>query len=456
MYPRDTIAAIATAPGAGGISIVRISGPDSRKIARQIFRGLPGQDSESHRLYVGRILSAEGGTIDRGMCVLMLSPRSYTGEDVAELHCHGGALVSRTVLAAALAAGARLARHGEFTLRAFLNGKLDLAQAESIVDLVSARTPAALRVARAQLEGTLSQAVESLRQRLVGIAARLEVNLDFSEEEVGEIDRASLRNEIVEVAANIREIAVTFERGRVLREGFRVAIVGKPNVGKSSLLNSLLKSDRAIVTAVPGTTRDVLEETVDLGGCPVVLIDTAGMRKSTDEIERIGIERTYREIANADAVVMMLDGSQPWDEEDEQVFAATRQIERILLINKADLRRRLMPEKILEHAGKATLLEASAKTGMGIDLLRERLTSLLGAERTDAGHVVVTRERHRQALDAAAVSLAAAAESLGVGHPPEVISVDVSAALDDLSEIAGRTSPEAVLDRIFSEFCIGK
>ena len=456
MYPRDTIAAIATAPGAGGIAVVRVSGPGSLEVARRLFRGLPNASLQSHRLYVGRIVGVDDVTIDRGMCVLMFAPRSYTGEDVAEFHCHGGSVVSRTVLSATLASGARLARRGEFTLRAFLNGKLDLTQAESIVDLVSARTPAAMRVARAQLEGELSRAVESIRHQLVGVAAHLEAALDFSEEDVGELNRDSLEKEIRRLASEISGLAETFPRGRALREGFRVAIVGKPNVGKSSLLNSLLKSDRAIVTSIPGTTRDVLEETVDVRGFPIILIDTAGIRISNDEIERIGIARTYREIENSDGAVVMLDASRPLGGEDAQVLDATRRHKRIILINKADLGHQLEREKVRRDAGESPILEASIKLGTGIDALCDRLTNLLGAIPADAGQIVVTRERHWRLLEAAVSSLTLAAESVGVGHPPDLVSVDVLAALEHLGEISGRSSPDAVLDRVFSEFCIGK
>ncbi|MGH7821062.1 MAG: tRNA uridine-5-carboxymethylaminomethyl(34) synthesis GTPase MnmE, partial [Candidatus Binatia bacterium] len=381
---------------------------------------------------------------------------SYTGEDVAEIHCHGGPLVARAVLAAALGAGARGAERGEFTLRAFLNGKLDLAQAESVADLVAARTPAAMRAAGAHLRGELSKRVEAFRQELVAVAARLEVAIDFSEEDVGELDRVALRSELDAIGGRICSLAATYAAGRILREGARVAIVGKPNVGKSSLLNRLLGADRAIVTATPGTTRDVIEETMDLGGLPVVLSDTAGVRESVDEVERLGIERTERAIALADLAIVVLDGSRVLDDEDRAVLDATQQIRRILLINKKDLPSRLSPKELSDLAPEAPPAEASAATGEGLPTLLERLRAALVGEGAEVGGIVVTRERHFSALEAAATSVVRAAGAVDAGHPPDIVAVDVMAALDHLGEIVGRTSPEAVLDRIFSEFCIGK
>ncbi len=453
MYRRDTISAIATGPAAGGIAIVRVSGPEAGAIAAHVFRGFPIDAAESHRLYPGRIVDAEGGVIDHGLAVVMRAPRSYTGEDVLELHCHGGVLVARAVLFATLAAGARAAERGEFTLRAFLNGKLDLAQAESVADLIAARSPAAMRAAASQLEGSLSRAVEELRDELIGIAARLEVALDFSEEDVGELDREALAHGAEAARSRAQRLASSYERGRVLREGLRVAIVGKPNVGKSSLLNRLLGSERAIVTPVPGTTRDVIEEGLVLSGVPIVLVDTAGIRAASGGIEKIGIERSQREIEAADLLLVVLDASRPFEEADASVLAATRQNKRIIVINKIDLRRSL---DIAGAGDGSTSIHVSAKTGIGMEALEVSIAADFGIDPALAPEVTVMRERHRSALDCAASSLASAIDSLESGAAPDLVSVDIMRALSHLGEVGGESSSEDVLDRIFRDFCIGK
>ena len=455
MYRKDTIAAIATPGGTGGVAIIRVSGPDATAIAKQVVP-MFAADAESHRLYASTIVDRESRPIDRGLCVLMRAPKSYTGEDVVEIHCHGGALLARTVLASTLARGARAAQAGEFTLRAFLNGKLDLAQAESVADAVAARTPAALRVASAHLHGALSRRVETFRDELVGVAARLEVHIDFTEEDVGELEVEGLAEEVARVRAEIRELAATFERGRRLREGARVAIVGKPNVGKSSLLNRLLGSDRSIVTAIPGTTRDTIEEEIDLGGAPVVFIDTAGVRDSDDEVERLGIERTRRVIGECDHAVVVLDGSAALTREDRDALDATRQQSRIILINKIDLPATCDERELREAAGGSLCVKGSMLTGAGIGELCDVLSARLGQDPATNASLSITRVRQFEALSSSAESLDHALQSLRDHQPPDIVAVDVMAALDHLREIVGATSPEAVLDRIFSEFCIGK
>jgi tRNA modification GTPase len=452
VYLHDTIAAISTAGGVGAVAIVRVSGPDAARVAERVFRGRPAERWESHRLYAGQFVDPAGRVLDRGLGVLMRAPRSYTGEDVLELHGHGGALLARRVLGAALAAGARAAQPGEFTLRAFISGKLDLAQAESVADLVAAPTDSAIDVALDHLAGALSRAVEGFRERAVAIAARLEVAIDFSEEDVGDLDRSALVADAAGLAGDLRALASTHDRGRILREGLRVAIVGKPNVGKSSVLNRLLQTERAIVTAVAGTTRDVIEEAVDIDGLAVIVVDTAGIRAGAEEVETLGIERTHEQIRIADLVLVVLDNGRRWDVGDREVFDATRHKSTILLINKDDLKKHL---ELPACVAAITAVRASALTGAGIDALRSAIVTAAGVtNRNDA--LTITRARHRHALEAAALALDRAGEALRVGHPPDVVAVDMLSALDHLGEIVGRTSPEAVLDRIFSEFCIGK
>jgi tRNA modification GTPase len=455
VYTRDTIAAVATPAGVGAVAIIRVSGPAASEIAARVFRGHPPQRWQSHRLYLGRFVDAVERDLDRGLAVIMRAPHSYTGEDVVELHCHGGTLVARRILGAVLDAGARAARAGEFTARALLNGKLDLAQAESVADVIGAPTDAALRVAVEQLGGALSQRVDGLREKLIDVKARLEVAIDFSDEDVGELDRATLAGEAAAIARELGALSATYAHGRVLREGLRVAIVGKPNVGKSSLMNRLLQADRAIVTAVPGTTRDTLEETIELEGMPIVLIDTAGIRHALGEVERIGIERTRRQIADADLVIVMLDSSRTLAREDAEVLDATRHKERILLINKIDLPGRLTATDLGEELLAASV-RCSLMDGSGLESLTRKIVANGLRESAPSEGVTVLRERQRNALELAAIAVGRAAQSLRTGQPAEIVAVDVMSGLDHLGAVTGATSVEDVLDRIFSEFCIGK
>lgn len=439
--------------------MVRVSGPDATAVAAQAFRGFPAEGPMPRKLYAGRLIGADGATLDHGLAVLMPAPASYTGEDVLELHCHGGVLVSRTVLASALAAGARGAERGEFTLRAFLNGKLDLTQAESVVDLINARSQGAMRHALGQFDGELSSAVERLRERIVGIAAHLEAAIDFSDEDIGPSDGGKLVCEARFIRDELCTLAATFERGRILRDGLRVAIVGKPNVGKSSLLNRLLEEERAIVTPIPGTTRDVIEESVEISGVALVLTDTAGIRQSRDEVERIGIERSYAQVEAADLAIVVLDASRMLDENDLTILTASRHKRRILLLNKKDLEQLVSMEELLGEANGCPIVSASMRSGVGLEDLEELKHAIIrsvGLELGDTSSLIVTRERHRAALQAAASSLDLASQALDANQPPDLVAVDVMHALDHVGEIVGLTSSEAVLDHIFKEFCIGK
>jgi tRNA modification GTPase len=454
VYPRDTIAALATANGPAAVAVVRVSGEDAARVAARVFRGVPPDRWRPRRLYLGCLVDADGRALDQGLGVIMPAPRSYTGEDVVELHCHGGEVIARSLFAAVLAAGARPAERGEFTLRAFLNDKLDLAQAESVADLIAARTERAMRVAAQHLGGALSRSVEALRERLIGIAANLEASIDFSDEDVGELPRARLAEEARSIARALEDLAASQTHGRILREGLRVAIVGKPNVGKSSLFNRLLESERAIVTPIPGTTRDVIEESVDIEGVAVVLADTAGLRPEAEEVERIGIARTREQMASADLVIAVFDRSRQWSEEDENLLNATRHITRLLIVNKVDLDAEPSFGGALEAL--SPVVRVSALSGAGIDDLKGELLRAAAPPRSDVGGVIVTRERHRVALDGARAAVLRAEDSLSAGAPPDIVAVDILVALDHVGEITGRTSPEDVLDRIFREFCVGK
>jgi tRNA modification GTPase len=449
MYERDTIAAIATPPGPGAIGIVRTSGPAARSIANEVFVRAGGE-WESHRLYHGRIIGADGRPLDEAMAALLLAPRSYTGEDVLELYCHGSPVVLRQALEAVLRRGARPARGGEFTQRAFLNGKLDLTQAEAVIDLIRARTPETASQAANQLFGHLSRHLEHLRGRLVRVKAHLEACIDFAEEEIDTEDRAVL-TDIDSVCENVRALLRTYARGRLMREGLRVVIAGPPNVGKSSLLNALLGEERAIVTPIPGTTRDLIEESADFYGIPVILRDTAGLCDSRDEVERIGVDRARSAARDADVVLSVLDLSVP-PTDPPQTGAEARTV---IVLNKIDLPCAWTQERVRALEAHHQLVRASATQALGLDDLRRAVVALCDVSPGD-GAPPVTTSRQRDALQKVLETLEYARSGVMAGVPPDLVAVDVQAALDHIGEVTGVVSSEDVLDAIFREFCVGK
>lgn len=456
MYEKDTIAAIATPAGAGGIAIVRVSGDAVREIAARVFRGWPESAIESHRLHSGRIVDREGAIVDRGLAVVMLAPRSYTGEDVLELHGHGGTAVAHAVLGVVLAAGARLAERGEFTTRAYLNGKLDLTQVEAVADLVAARTADAARVAGAQLDGALSRRIAILRDGVTEVAARLEAAIDFADEEGTDLDRAMVGGRITGLLADLEDLRGTYSRGRLLREGARIVVAGKPNVGKSSLTNRLLGEERVIVTPIPGTTRDSVEEGLDLDGIAVSLTDTAGLRDSADVIETFGIERTRSVMARADLVLLVLDGSRPLDDDDKAAAAAVGGKPTIAVLNKIDLPEVTTAAAIREVLPALEVVCTSAITHRGIDAVRSIIRATLYAGTEPDRGAVLTRDRQRLAVDETIVALQAARSSVADGFPAEIVAVHVQVAATSLAEIVGAITNDEVLDRLFREFCVGK
>ncbi len=414
MHPDDTIAAIATPPGCGGIGIVRVSGPQAETIGRSIFSGLSGGGFESHRLYYGKFLDPGDATlIDEGMAVLMRAPRSYTRENVLELHSHGGYLVLRSILQAAVSAGARLAVPGEFTRRAFLNGRIDLSQAESVIDIINSRTEASLALAQRQREGLLGRELERLRDFLVEALAVLEAHIDFPEEGIDPASQKMIHERISSAASLATSLADSFRYGKVLRDGVSVLLAGKPNVGKSSLLNALACEERAIVSHIPGTTRDMIEEIVTVGGIPVRIVDAAGIRcHHGDEIEKEGIRRTLNRLAEADLVLYLADGSRPLDDDDMEILSA---------------------------------LSA-----------RSFITFMHDAPQLSDDIVAISNVRHRDVLLRIISSLASFDQNFQKDLPPDLLSVDLRDALAAVGEITGATTPDAVLDLIFSTFCIGK
>lgn len=459
MYADDTIAAIATPPGSGGVGIIRVSGPLSSAIVTHLFTPLQHAAGwTSHRLYHGHVLDVDGAVLDEGLAVLMRRPHSYTGEDVLELHCHGSPVILQQALAHVLRRGARLAEPGEFTKRAFLNGRVDLAQAEAVLDVVRARTTAGAALATRQLTGQLSEHLASIRTQLVGLKALLEAQIDFAEEDV-EVSTDQVLPAIASCIDTIRQLLYTFHQGALLREGLRVAIIGKPNVGKSSLLNALLGEERAIVTPIAGTTRDCIEEVADFNGIAVALTDTAGLRDTAeaDVVERLGITRTTAKIAASQVLLTVVDASIHLDEQDHAVLKAATGIPQVIILNKIDLPRCVSEEELREVAGDHPIVAVSARERFGLSAVRRAVVARVGAgSGFDQNAPILANIRHRDILEKAGKSLALACDSATAARPADLIAVDVQDALDYLAEITGAITSEEVLDRIFSQFCIGK
>jgi tRNA modification GTPase len=456
MYLEDTIAAIATPVGCGGIGIIRVSGPDATGIADKVFIKQGNGGLESHRFYYGRIVDpADRSLIDEGMGVLMRAPRSYTREDVLELHCHGGYLVVQRVLDVCLRAGARLSEAGEFTRRAFLNGRIDLCQAESIIDLINSRTEISLAFAQSQREGTLSACLGEIAGLLRNALALIEAFIDFPEEELDSATLAQIESQVDLSRESLGALLESYSHGKVIRDGISVLLAGKPNVGKSSLLNALTLEQRAIVSHIPGTTRDVIEEIINIDGLPIRIIDSAGIRDSHDEIEQEGIRRSLEKLAQADLVLFMVDGSSAIDRLDLDLLQAITGKRFITVVNKTDL-----PPVLDENGlpGGAPVVRISSKNGSGIDQLRSVIFHSFVSDRvlTSRDHVAITSVRHRDILTRALAGLDRFRSQLASGGSGELLSLDLRDSLAAIGEITGETTPDAILDIIFSSFCIGK
>jgi tRNA modification GTPase len=456
----DTIAAIATPPGTGGIGIIRASGPDVERIGHALFQPRKAREAfQSHRLYHGDIICpATGRILDEVLVAFLRAPHSFTGEESLEIHCHGGPLVLEEVLQAVLRAGARPAGPGEFTRRAFLNGRIDLSQAEAVQEMISARTQRGLDLAIGHLHGDLSRATGELRASILDILTLFEAEIDFQEEDgIDAAPREGLLNQLRGITARIEELTASYGEGRIVRDGARVVITGKANVGKSSLFNRLLGEKRAIVTPHAGTTRDFIEESVSIRGIPVRFVDTAGIRESQDPIEKEGIDLVWQQAAAADVVVILLDGSGPLMPEDRGLIEANRGRNVIVAINKSDLTRALDRGSLPEELSRRELLWVSAKTGDGIAAFRDAVHSAVSRSAVEChADTILSNLRHKVALERAFSSLRTAEQGLSGGLSPEFIAFDLREALGALGEITGQTVTEEVLDRIFSTFCIGK
>jgi tRNA modification GTPase len=453
--PADTIAAISTPLGEGGIGLVRLSGPEAFRIARRIFRPQRGQgEMQSHRLYLGHIVEPGGRVIDEVLLSLMQAPHTYTREDVAEINCHSGYGVLRRILELALSQGARLARPGEFTLRAFLSGRVDLTQAEAVLEVIQARTDAGLKVAAEHLQGGLGRGLREAREALLDLLARVEAALDFPEEAT-ELDPPSLAAALAAQRQSLADLADTYREGRLLREGLKTVIAGRPNVGKSSLLNALLNLDRAIVTEIPGTTRDVIEETITLKGVAVRLMDTAGLGPARDRVEALGIQRTRDQLSQADLVLYLVDGSLPLAAADRGALAELAGRPGLAVINKIDLPAALS-ESDLRTATAFPLVKLSALTGQGIPELKQAVADLALGRGLQAAGEIVTQARHHRHLVKCLDFLRQAGELLGAAPAWELVALELREAIRELGEITGQEVADDVLDRIFSQFCLGK
>ncbi|MGM9965596.1 MAG: tRNA uridine-5-carboxymethylaminomethyl(34) synthesis GTPase MnmE [Clostridium sp.] len=455
----DTICGIATAQGEGGIAIIRVSGNKALEIVGRIFKGINNFDINNMKTYTmkyGNIIdSVSKEVIDEVIISYMKGPRSFTAEDVVEINCHGGVVSTNRVLEEVIKSGARIAEPGEFTKRAFLNGRIDLSQAEAVMDIITAKTDLAMKSAVMQSEGSLSKEINKLRAYLLDVLALIEYDVDFTED-----DEEPDATVPVKVSESLNKAIIDMEKllkganeGKIIREGLKMTIVGKPNVGKSSLMNALLQEKRAIVTDIPGTTRDVIEEYINLGGIPVKITDTAGIRETEDVVEKIGVERSREKLEEADLVVLMLDTSRPLDDEDREIIKSIKNKKTIVLLNKVDLERKLQLEEL---DGLHNLIEISAMTGFGIEDLKQKIKELFFNGEVDNESLIITNSRHKQALYRALENCKTAEERLKMNEFLDLISIYVTSGLRALGEITGAELEEDLVNKIFSEFCVGK
>ena len=451
----DTIAAISTPLGEGAIGIVRLSGTDSFAIAQKIFKGKDLASVASHTLNYGHIVDPDKNEIlDEVMVGAMRSPKTFTREDIIEINTHGGIAVTNEILQLVIREGARLAEPGEFTKRAFLNGRVDLTQAEAVMDIIRAKTDKAMNIAVKQLDGSLSDLINNTRQEILNTLAQVEVNIDYPEyDDVEEATTEIIREKTTEFEALLTNLLKTARRGKILREGISTAIIGRPNVGKSSLLNNLLREEKAIVTDIEGTTRDVIEEYVNINGVPLKLVDTAGIRETEDIVEQIGVERSKKALKEADLVLLVLNASEPLTDQDRQLLEISQDSNRIILLNKVDL-----PEKIEIDQLPEDHIKISVLKNQNIDQIEERINALFfenaGLVEQDATYL--SNARHISLIEKAVESLQAVNEGLALGMPVDLLQVDLTRTWEILGEITGDAAPDELITQLFSQFCLGK
>ena len=453
----DTISAIATATGAAGVGIVRLSGREAIAVADKIFcaaNGKPLAQADSGRIIFGRVKNFSGAVVDEAIALVMRAPKSYTRENVVELQCHGGSVVLREVLKLTFEAGARPAERGEFTKRAFLNGRIDLTQAQAVLDVIQAKTSAALTVAQNQLAGKTSETIREIRQAILNSAAHIEATIDFPEDDLDAVTLAAVDKNIAAQIVKLDDLLKNQTAGKILREGLETAIIGKPNVGKSSLLNFFAKTDRAIVTDIPGTTRDSIEEFVNVGGVPLKIIDTAGIRNSADAVEKIGIARARDCAQHAELILALFDGSRPLDAEDEEIFKLLPDRNALILLTKTDLPPVTTAAQIAKKIPAAQVIEVSLKSGAGTEKLLSAIGERVGA--IDFEMSFVRDEREANLIRQAVKHLREAQETIRRNVGIDFVSIDLRAALECLSELTGESVGEDVINEIFSKFCVGK
>lgn len=458
----DTIAAISTPMGEGAIAIVRLSGDDAITIANKLYAGPSGKqllNVPTHTIHYGNIADPDTGHIVEEVMVSVLKgPKTFTREDVVEINCHGGIVSVNRVLQLALNHGARLAEPGEFTKRAFLNGRIDLSQAEAVMDLIRAKTDRAMNVALGQMEGRLSKLIQRLRQEILETLAHVEVNIDYPEyDDVEEMTHSMLVEKATLVRNEIEKLLQTSQQGKILREGLSTVIVGRPNVGKSSLLNSLIHENKAIVTDIPGTTRDVIEEYVNVRGVPLRLVDTAGIRETEDIVEKIGVEKSRQVLKKADLILLVLNYSEDLSKEDEQLFEAIRGMDVIVIVNKTDLKQKMDMTRVNELANGSPVVATSLLEEQGIDELEESISSLFFAGSVGASDLTyVSNTRHIALLSQAKRTIEDALEAIDMGVPIDIVQIDLTRTWELLGEIIGDAVHESLIDQLFSQFCLGK
>lgn len=457
----DTIAAISTPLGSAGIGKIRISGYKAVELVAIIFRGVKEKDLNNVKTYTahyGHIIDPESGKIaDEVICIVFRQPHSFTGENVVEIDCHGGTVPLQRVLELLLKNGARLAEPGEFSKRAFLNGKIDIAQAEGIMEVINSRTEKGLDLALSHLGGKLSTKIGEIKDNLISLYAHLEAAIDFPEDEIQGFDSRELDKRLKEIKEEIQELLSTSKQGKIYREGLKTVIVGKPNVGKSSLMNNLLEEKRAIVTDVPGTTRDIIEEYINIDGIPLRIIDTAGIRQTEDLVEKMGVEKAEKYLKEADLILMMIDLSQGLEEDDLRIYQLVEDKPVIILINKTDLKPALNPTVLEKEFSKHTTLRISVKEEKGINELKKAIISeVVGEDIRSDEELFISRTRHINALDKALSAIERVIDSHQKHLPYDFYTIDLRDCLDGLGEITGETLAEDIVDRIFADFCLGK
>ena len=455
----DTIAAIATPVGIGGIGVIRISGSDAVNVADRVFRAADKTtlaSAPTHTIHYGHIVDGSGNITDEVMAAVMRAPRTFTAEDVVEISTHGSPLVMKKVLSLIIGAGARLAEAGEFTKRAFLNGRIDLSRAEAVIDVIHADSDVSLKNAINQLEGGLMHEIEKIREPLLYASAQFAAAVDYPDDEIADLSEESLRETLISAIDMCTNLLSDTDLGRIAKDGALCVLCGRPNVGKSSLLNCLTRSQRAIVTEFEGTTRDVIEESVIIDGAAVRLVDTAGLRDAADAVEKIGVERSKSYIKSADIALVLFDNSEAVTDEDFDALRLTEGKKRIIVINKSDIRAEFDTAAIKEFTDGDRVIYISTKTGEGIEELKNTIAEMCNFDKIGRGSTLVSNMRHAQALSEAKNALMSALETLESGMPMDMCSIDVSAALESLGLITGVSVSADIVDKIFAEFCVGK